>query len=222
MSIIKDPYYSRPEISNSELGWLEKYWLPQSFVIDLEAAYRFGNLLDAMITEPEFINHFNYTLSGEQFTQEEFKKAADMKKAFMADPFCKALAAQSEMQKVIIEKDWIIEYNGITICIDMRCKYDFFRSDIDIAADLKSTACTTQKAFEQSIYHFNYDRQGALYMDLGKKNNFIFIGVSKVEPHKIFKVPVKRGDALYNSGKAKYHELAFKYSYLFGEITSAA
>jgi len=222
MSIVKDPYYSRPEVSNSELSWLEKYWLPQNIVVDLEAAYRFGSLLDAMITEPGQVNHFKYTVSGEQFTREEFEKAASMKRAFFADPFCKNLAAQSEMQKVSVKKDWLINYEGFEFKLDVRCKWDFFRSDIDLSGDLKSTACTTQKAFEQSIIHFNYDRQAAFYMDIESKSNFIFIGVSKEQPYKIFKVPVKRGGELYNSGKAKYQELAFRYWYLFGNLKMAS
>ena len=221
MSIIVDPYYSRPEVSNSELGWLEKYWLPQQIVIDLEAAFRFGSLLDAMITEPEQVNYFNLTVCGTQFSKEEFDTAIKMKKVFFADPFCRSLSNQCEMQKVSIRKDWPIQYNGYEFGLDVRCKWDFFAPRIDLSADLKTTACTTQKAFEQSIHHYSYDRQAAFYMDIENKSNFIFIGISKVN-HKIFKVPVKRGSELYNSGRAKYQELAFRYWYLFGNIKQTA
>ena len=58
-------------------------------------------------------------------------------------------------------------------------------------------------------------------MDLENKSNFMFIGISKVN-HKIFKVPVKRDGLIYNSGKAKYQELAFKYWYLFGDLKQIA
>lgn len=218
MSIIIDPYYSRQEVSNSALSELEKYWLPQQLVIDLEAAYRFGSLLDAMITEPDKVNYFNRTVDGTLFNQDDFYKATEMKRIFFRDPFCKALAAQSDMQKVTVIHDWPIDYNGFVFELDVRCKWDFFRSDIDLGADLKSTACTSQKQFEQSIHHFSYDRQAAWYMDLGQKNNFMFIGISKTAPHKIFKVPVRRGDNIYKSGRAKYEELAFRYWYLFGNL----
>ena len=218
MSIIKDPYYSRPEVSNSELGWLDKYFLPPAVVIDLEAAYRFGSLLDAMITEPEQVNYYKMTVGGEQFSKDEFEKAAAMKKVFFSDPFCRSLAAQCEMQKVSVTHDFPVEYNGFRFSMDVRCKWDFFAPRIDLSGDLKTTACTTQKQFEASIHHYNYDRQAAFYMDIENKSNFIFIGISKVAPHKIFKVPVKRGGSLYNSGKEKYQQLAFKYWYLFGDI----
>lgn len=214
-------YYARPEISNSELGWLEKYFLPQSFVIDLEAAYRFGSLLDAMITEPALVDYFKLTVSGVQYSKEEFQKAEAMKKVFFADTFCKSLSAQCEMQKVSIKENWPITYEGFLFALDVRCKWDFFAPNIDLSGDLKTTACTTQKQFEESILHYNYDRQAAWYMDIENKSNFIFIGISKVN-YKIFKVPLKRGGNLYKSGKAKYQELAFKYWYMFGDLKQAA
>lgn len=218
MSIIIDPYYSRPEVSNSELGWLEKYWLPQQIVIDLEQAYRFGSLVDAMITENHLVDYFKLTVCGTQFQKEEFERAAAMKKAFFKDSFCKSMAAQCEMQKVSVKRNWPIHYEGFDFNMDVRCKWDFFSPKIDLSGDLKTTACTTQKAFEASIHHYNYDRQAAFYMDIENKSNFIFIGVCKTSPHEIFKVPVKRGGDLYNSGRAKYQELAFRYWYLFGNL----
>lgn len=221
MSIIKDPYYSRPEVSNSDLGALEKYWQPQSFIIDLEAAFRFGSLLDAMITEPEMVDHFKLQVAGIQFQKEEWEKAIKMKKVFFADPFCKMLAAQCELQKVSVKEKFEITYQGFRFWMAMRAKWDFFAPKIDLSGDLKSTASTTQKQFEESIFHYNYDRQAALYMDLENKSNFIFIGISKTN-FKIFKVPVKRGGEIYNSGKAKYQELAFRYWYLFGDLNQLA
>jgi PDDEXK-like domain of unknown function (DUF3799) len=220
MSLNNDPYYNRAEVSNSELGALEKYWMPQSYIIDLESAFRFGSLLDAMITEDHLVDYFKNTVAGVKIEKAEFEKARQMKKVFFADSFCKSLAAQCEMQKVTIKHDWPIQYEGVEFKMDMRCKWDFFAPRIDLSGDLKTTASTTQKQFEDSIFHYNYDRQAALYMDLENKSNFIFIGISKVNL-KIFKVIVKRGDATYNSGKAKYQELAFRYYYLFGDLKQA-
>jgi len=221
MSIIKDPYYDRPEVSNSTLGELEKYFMPAQYIIDLEAAYRFGNILDAMITEPAQVDYFKKSIGGVKINPEEFDKADKMKKVFFADPFCKSLAAQCDMQKVTIKHNWPIEYGSFIFHLDMRCKWDFFAKRIDLSGDLKTTASTTQKQFEEAIFHYNYDRQAALYMDLEGKSNFIFIGISKAN-FKIFKFIVKRGDATYNSGKEKYQELAFRYWYLFGDIKMSA
>jgi hypothetical protein len=219
VSIIKDPYYSRSEVSNSDLGALEKYFERDAFTIDLTAAFRFGSLLDAMITEPEQVDYFKMTVAGEPMPKDEFVKAGIMKAKFFADPMCKHLASISEMQKVTIKHDFEICYEGINFKLDMRAKWDFFVKDIDMSGDLKTTASTTQKQFEDSISHYNYDRQAALYMDLEGKTNFIFLGISKTAPHKIFKVPVKKGSPIYNAGKAKYQELAWRYFYLFGDLS---
>jgi hypothetical protein len=221
MSITKDPYYDRSEVSNSTLTELEKYWMPQTYIIDLEAAFRFGSLLDAMITEDHLVDYFKLSVSGVQFSKEEFDKARAMKKVFFADPFCKSLAAQCEMQKVTIKPHFEITYEAFTFWLAMRAKWDFFAPKIDLSGDLKTTASTSQKQFEESIFHYSYHRQAALYMDLENKSNFMFIGISKVN-FKIFKVPVKRGGLIYNSGRAKYQELAFRYWYLFGDLKQIA
>ena len=213
-------YFSRPETSNSDLTWLDKYWRPEAFVIDLEAAYRFGSLLDALITEPHLVNYFKYTVAGAQYTKDEFAKAEVMKRAFFSDAFCVSLQKMSHMQKVSVKHRFPISYNGINFFLNVRAKWDFFVEHTDLSGDLKSTACTTQKQFEESILHFNYDRQAAWYMDIENRSNFMFIGVSKVN-NKIFKVPVKRDGNLYRSGREKYQELAFKYWYLFEDLNPA-
>jgi hypothetical protein len=217
MSILQDPYYDRPEASNSDLGAIQNYWMPQAYIIDLEQAYRFGSLVDAMITEPDQVDYYKHTVAGVAYQNEEFAKAAEMKKIFFNDAFCKKLAAQCALQKVSIKHNFKIEYNGFSFFLDVRAKWDFFAERIDLAGDLKTTASLTQKQFEQAIFHYNYDRQAAFYMDIENKSNFIFIGISK-KNGKIFKVVVKRGDAIYNSGKEKYQELAFRYWYLFGNV----
>jgi hypothetical protein len=218
MCEIKDPYYSRPEVSNSDLSWLKKYWLQEDVIVDLEKAYRFGTLIDCMITEPFKVNYFNLTCAGVQYTKEDFLLAEEMKKAFWRDEFCATLARHSEYQKVTVRHNFPIEYDGFFFTIDMRCKWDLYAMPkLLMSGDIKSTACTTQKQFEEAVRYFDYDRQRAVYMDLEGVSNDMLIGISKVN-QKIFKVPVKRGGDLYNSGKQKYQELAFKYWYLFEDV----
>lgn len=215
MSIIVDPYYSRSEVSNSDLSALQNHFNPPSFSIDLTTAFRFGSLVDAMITEATLVDIFKRTVAGIQFEKEEWERARKMRNVFFADPFCKSLAGQCLMQKVSVKPAFAINYAGVDFTLPMRAKWDFFAPFIDLSGDLKTTAATTQAQFQESILHYNYDRQAALYMDLEGKTNFIFIGISK-ENYKIFKVPVKKGGDIYNSGKEKYQKLAFSYYTLFG------
>ena len=216
----KDPYYSRPEVSNSDLSALEKYFMPQQRIIDLEKAYAFGSLIDAMITEPTKLDYFKFTCEGYQHTAEDFERAKQMKKSFLADPFCQQMIKQCTFQKVSIVKDFQIEYNGFKFSMPARAKWDLFCESFDMGGDIKSTTATTQKQCEDLVRYFNYDRSRAWYMDLENRKNDILIFISKVN-FKVFKVPVKHGGAIYNEGKAKYQELAFRYWYLFGDIKTA-
>jgi hypothetical protein len=83
--------------------------------------------------------------------------------------------------------------------------------------DIKSTVCTTQKAFEQSLEYFDYDRQRAWYMDISGAVRDVLIGISK-ENFKVFIVTITRDSEIYKRGREKYQELAFRYWYLFGEM----
>lgn len=216
-----DPYYGRPEVSNSDLSWLKKYWLPERQIVDLEKAYRFGTLLDCMITEPFKVNYFNHTCAGSKYKPEEFELAEKMKKAFWKDPLCASIASKSTMQHVSIKHNHQLQHLGFHFKLDVRCKWDLFIKEYDMAGDIKSTTATTQKQFEEAVRYFDYDRQRAWYMDIEERNNDLLIGVSKVNC-KVFKVPIKRGSELYNSGKEKYEELAFKHWYMFGDIKQAS
>lgn len=217
---VKDPYYSREEVSNSDLGWLQKYWLPENKIIDLEKAYAFGTLIDCMITEPFKINYFKLTCAAYQYTKEDFEVAEEMKKSFMRDPLCAQLASAADYQKISVRNDFPIDHEGFNFSLSVRCKWDLFISKFDMSADIKSTVCTTQKQFEECVRYFDYDRQRAWYMDIEGRCNDVLIGISK-KNFQIFKVPVRKGSELYNSGRKKYEELAFKWWYLFGESLAA-
>ena len=80
---MKDPYYDRSEISNSDLSELKRQ-LYGGMEIDPVHA-KFGNLIDHMITEPEKVDYFKLTCAGEQMTEGDFKKAEEMKKAGHTD-----------------------------------------------------------------------------------------------------------------------------------------
>ncbi len=210
-----DPYYSRTEVSNSDLSWLKKYWMPAQQIIDYEKAYKFGSLIDAMITESHRVDYFLFRVDDIQYTAEDFDKAEEMKRSFMRDPLCKSMLSQASTQSVMA-KVCKFRYGTLEYEMPARCKWDIWMDHANWGGDIKSTAATTQKQFEEAVRYFDYDRQRAWYMDIAKSDTDILIGISKVN-FKVFKVPIKRGDSLYNSGREKYEELAFRYWYLFSD-----
>lgn len=218
MTAEQDPYYGRDEVSNSDLSWLNKYWQSNSVVYDIEQAYRFGTLIDCMITEPFKINYFKHTCAGNLYTTDEFALAEEMKKAFYRVEFCAALAKHSEYQKVSVKPKFPITYCGFTFYLNARCKWDLYAMPkLRISGDIKSTTATTQKQFEDACHHFQYFRQRAWYMDIENVNKDMLIGISK-KNCKVFMVPIQRGDANYKEGKEQYQELAFKWWYLFEQF----
>ena len=209
-------YYSRKEVSNSDLSALKKY-LAGYEGPDPTDAFRFGNLIDHMITEKDKVNYYTLMCNGEQCTQDEFDKATEMKKAFMRDPLCVQMLNLSDTQKTMIVQNKQFEWGDVKYHLDVRCKWDLFMDSLGWGGDIKSTAATTQKGFEDAIRYFDYDRSRAWYMDIAGSNQDIVIGISKVN-YKIFKITIKRGDDLFNAGLEKYKDLAFKYWVLFGEV----
>jgi hypothetical protein len=216
-AINQDNYRAFPAVSNSDLTSLEKYWLPEQHYVDLRKAYANGTLVDAMITEPFRVNFLNRTVFGEdyQFSSDEFEAAKEMRKVFEKDSFCNQMAKQCSYQHISYNPEFPIEYDGVKFTVPAKCKWDLFRPDIDLGGDIKTTACTSQKQVEEALRHFRYDRSRAWYMDLENRTNDILIFISKVN-FKIFKVPIRKGDDLYNQGKVQYKKLAFEWWSLIG------
>jgi len=233
MSAFKDAvtnnYYElRQYVSNSDLGSLDKVLTLTKPLEGIQKIYDFGNLVDAMKTEREKLNHDDKTVTDDggrvmTFTDEEWEKAQLMTEALDAHPFLsKIITDRMKFQYVILREQFEIEWQGIKIKMPMRCKFDGLEPGV-IALDIKTTGCTTQKQFVESIFHFCYDRQGALYMDMARVDRMIYAGVSKVinritKKHEVFIFMIERGDKTYLSGKRKYSFLGTRYYYLLHSL----
>lgn len=211
-----DPYFNREEVSNSDLSELKSYWEPREILWDKEKAYRFGTLVDAVITEPFRVNYLKNTVDSVQYAQDEFELALAMKKSFMKDPLCQQMLKQSDCQR-IMAKPKVFNYGSLDFLLNVRCKWDLWMPGHGFGGDIKSTTATTQKQFEEACRHFDYDRQRAWYMNIAGSDRDILIGISKVNMQ-VFKLPIQRNDSFHISGVEKYEELAFKYWYLFDDI----
>jgi hypothetical protein len=211
-----DPYYNRSEVSNSDLSWLKKQYMPTND-IDPTEAYKFGTLIDAMITEPQRVDYYQLTVDDVQYTKEQFEQAIQMKKAFMKDSICANMVKMADTQSVSIHPNFKIEFEGIEFELPVRCKWDLLFRKIGWGADIKSTTATTQKQFETAIYHFEYTRQRAWYMDIIGSKQDMLIGISKVN-FQVFKVPITKESEIYKIGKKQYQDLSFKWWSLFENV----
>lgn len=203
-----DPYYSRPEVSNSDLSRLKQELFPREMP-DPTQAYRFGTLVDAMITEPHRVNFFRRSCDSEVFSKEEFELAEAMRRAFLRDELCEQLMVGVETQRVMVRKR-DMRFRNVDFTLDTRCKWDGWRQDLMYGFDIKSTTETTQRGFEEAARYFDYPRQRAWYMDIAGSDYDVLIGISK-KNLRIFKIFVKRGDPFYTEGYNDYINLAFRY-----------
>lgn len=218
--IIPDKYYQSPEVSNSDLTELAKQFMTNDRVLDLEDAFRFGNLLDALITEPLKVNFYTGQVNDITFSVDEFKKARAMSDVFLKDVLCKQLHSLSVGQQVF-KKDVTIQIGSYSFALKMRCKYDLYAPSLGYGGDIKSTACTSQKQFEESVDFLQYDRSRYVYMLLSGAKRDLIIGISKAN-HKLFKVFIKEGDPVWLAGKEKFEHMAFRWHLIMSDNEPAA
>ena len=219
-----DPYYSRSEVSNSDLTSLKYQLYPQLDFVkpkDKKKAFHLGTLVDGLVTEPKNCNHFRLTVGDEQYTKEEWawgKKQLDkLRRAAQKDAFLDYVLKNAVGQKVFANPSQHFDVGCYSFSLPTRCKFDWHLGLF--GGDLKTTVATTQDQFERCIDYFEWDRSRAFYMDLTHSldpsmgNQDFIYAVSKTA-NKVFFKKIIRGDETYNRGREKYEELAFKY-YLF-------
>jgi len=202
-------------ISNSDLGALQR----RMNLLDplLEGKYLdFGNLVDARFTEEDVWQQA-------EKTEDEAQKIEMMYEAGMQDGSLRLYMQKARKQWEIYRKAQAIEWESETVQIPARCKFDFYYPELCSGADLKSTICKSDKDWIRTCLHFNYHRAAAWYMDLGKIDSFMIIGIGK-EPkkyskaHSVFKFAIRRGDPYYEAGRRQYSFLAFYYYFLIHQL----
>ena len=207
-------YYGRPEVSNSDLTALKELLHPRPVFGDREAAFRFGSIVDAIITEPSRVDFLRMTIDGELVNEDEFLHAREMQRALRAearrDQFLAKVFEYAETQRYMVNKAQEFENGGFQFTLDTRCKWDWWLDAPHFGGDLKTCAATSQKEFEDAVDFFDWDRSRAWYMDIAKSNKDFIYAISKKNCN-IFKLFINRGDAIYTRGREKYEDLAFKY-----------
>lgn len=209
-----DSYYLRTEVSNSDLTELKNYLYPRTQYGDKEKAFKFGTLVDALITENERVRYDKRMVDDMTYSREDFELGLAMREALRKearkDEFLAAVLANSDTQKFMINKAQSFAYGSFQYNLDTRCKWDWWLPAFGFGGDLKTTFAESQKQFNEAMDFFDWDRSRAWYMDIaGSQQDFIY-AISK-KNLKIFKAFIKRDDDIYKRGKEKYDELAFKW-----------
>lgn len=209
-----DEYYNRPEVSNSDLTELKQLLHPRQQFGDKEAAFRFGSLVDAIVTEPARVDYYRHTVDDVQYTDDEFRHAEEMHRALRSearrDPFLAKVLELSDTQRFMVNPQQPFSYCGFDFCLDTRCKWDWFMPLFGFGGDLKTTFASSQKEFDEAVDFFDWDRSRAWYMDIAHSNQDFIYAISK-KNNLVFKKFIRRDDDIYRHGREKYEELAFQY-----------
>jgi hypothetical protein len=209
-----DSYYLRTEVSNSDLTELKNYLYPRTQYGDKEKAFKFGTLVDALITENERVHYSKRMVDDVTYSREDFELGLAMREALRKearkDEFLRAVLSNSDTQKFMVNKFQRFLYGNFEYTLDTRCKWDWWLPSFGFGGDLKTTFAESQNQFNEAIDFFDWDRSRAWYMDIaGSQQDFIY-AISK-KNLKIFKAFIRRDDDTYKRGKEKYDDLAFKW-----------
>ena len=150
-----DSYYSRSEVSNSDLTELKNYLYPRVQYGDKEKAFKFGTLVDALITENDRVRYDKLMVDDYLYTTEEFELGLEMRKALRKeaekDQFLAVVLAQSDTQKFMVNKQQEFYYGNFAYHLDTRCKWDWWLSAYNFGGDLKTTFAESQAQFDEAI-----------------------------------------------------------------------
>lgn len=209
-----DEYYNRTEVSNSDLTALRDILHPRQQFGDREAAFRFGTLVDALITEPDRVDYYRFTVDDVQYTDDEFLHAKEMQQALRMearrDAFLAKVLELADTQRFMVNRAQQFSYCEYPFSLDTRCKWDWYLPAFGFGGDLKTTFVASQQEFDEALDFFDWDRSRAWYMDIARSDRDFIYAISK-KNCRVFKKFISRGDGTYNRGREKYEELAFQW-----------
>ena len=218
-----DEYRSLPRVSNSDLTRLKEEHLgygmgsgPARF--NLDKAKVFGRTFHQHLLEPETIGTVlqqllpDLTPGADTMAPEQMDKLNELMKIIRQDTFCRRYLRQSERERVVLSTD---PTTGIACKARLDMVYTSPKRRNALIIDVKTTSARTQAQFLESCYTYDYDRQAAFYIDslrnadghewaMTRQFRFVFIGVMKQRPHRLFAVDATSIPNFIEYGRKKY------------------
>lgn len=210
MNLGNELYFTHPYVSNSDLL---KFLPAQAFVPDLRQAFARGTLLDAFETSPQYVDTYRRIVLGYpwEYTQADFDLARWQRDSLRKDHLYQDLKSTCIGQEEMYVPSVTFEYDGFYFELDCRIKYDLWSAIMWWGVDLKTTAATSQTAFERAAEKYHYDLQRAFYMHVSGAKKDWLIGVGNVRPYKVFHIRIQAGGEFNLSGRNKMSYLAYQH-----------
>ena len=218
-----DEYRSIPRVSNSDLTRLKEEQLgygvgsgPARF--NLDKAKVFGRAFHQHLLEPETIGTVmqqllpDLTPSPDVLSLNQADTLDVLMKTIRQDTFCRRYLRLSERERVVLSTD---PTTGVACKARLDMVYTSPKRRNALIIDVKTTSARTQAQFLESCYTYDYDRQAAFYVDslrnadghewaMTRQFRFVFIGVMKQKPHRLFAVDATSIPNFMDYGRKKY------------------
>ena len=233
-------YGDRSCVTNSLLGEVKKGPANTQAYLNKEGseyvkAFADGNLIHTRVLEPEKVDGKFYTYDLNDRPSPSQTMRAAINKEWEQDQIAQGQAnglipvEQTMWEKSQIMTDKLMSIPTIREIIEesekevpmvwddfefgLRCKGKADMVIGDTIIDLKTTNKIDMDGFKSSFYSFDYRRQAAYYTDGFGTKDFIFIFISKEEPHNVGIIEVS--PRTLNTGRDEYKRLLERYNKLF-------
>lgn len=188
-------YFDHPYASNSNIKEIVDRYENRQKPQGIQAIFDFGTQFHAGITEPHKADWSKVDAEDKELIQE-------MSKTFWRDPLCRQIAMLADFRRE--HEFYRVGRFGL---MGAKCKTDGDSRRLQTILELKGLSVNTDKAFRESVEHLGYDQGGAWYLNttdgyVHYKRKLI-VGISKLNPDRLFKVIIDRDHPLYKTGMEK-------------------
>ncbi len=227
-----DDYRAMPRVSNSDLTRLKEEHLGHGTGLPVpsarftsDKAKVFGRAFHQHLLEPETIGAvmgqllpdlmpgpLEQSLMANVLAEKQAGQLDALMRTIQQDGFCRRYLRLSERERVVLSTDPL---TGLACKARLDMVYTSPKRRNALVIDVKTTSARTQAQFLESCYTYDYDRQAAFYVDslrhadnrewaTTRQFRFVFIGVMKQRPHRLFAVDATSIPNFMEYGRKKY------------------
>lgn len=227
-------YRALPRISNSDLTRIKEEQLGYQLSTrwGSERARSFGKAFHQHLLEPETVGtvleQLLPDLTNNRLASDDLRKLDGLMDAVRQDAFCRRYLRMADRGQTSradsqgtagAERERIVLFTDPTTQLACKSRLDLVytspKRQNALIFDFKTTSARTQAQFLQSCYDYDYDRQAAFYLDslryadgrewaTTKRFRFVFVGVMKQKPHRLFAVDATSLPGFIDYGRKKY------------------
>lgn len=199
-----EEYHSRPELSASQIKQIlsNPHLYATGFKQPQSDAMALGSAIHSLVLEPHKFNdefavlpELNLRTNEGKAAKLLFESQAQGKTVLKADQYETAQNASLSiirskiaylLQNGAVEESYFSNLHGI----DVRVRPDYYREDIGVVFDVKTTQDASADGFTKAVANFMYYVQAAFYLktlqSLGKKaERFVFVAVETKAPYMV-------------------------------------